>query len=292
MNTTHIKTATLAILTIALTSQTGCYTAVALLKQSQDKKNLEASQAKFQEDLKKGDVAMLEPACQNLTYEERRLSNEEGKQACDALSNKLVTRIESIECERVPEAWEASKKLRLQSLEPIFMATFERAAACEDWNYIMNDLVVFNARQVDGTVLLTKLEEKQQPVETLYLSGVTNKAVTSTAFGKFANWRKTQGEPIKCTDYKALPLDGQVTSSQILSMLLSSTECTKDAVGMSLDMLLKGNKFDREFACKTLGEHGSPEHQEKIGTVAVYDKEWDVRRECDAAWGQIKLRHQ
>lgn len=293
MHTTHIKAATITLLTIALTAQTGCFTALSLIKQNQQKKELKASQAKFQEDLKKGEVAMLEPACQNLTYEERRLSNEEGKQACEALSNKLVARLGEIECERVPEAWEASKKLRIQNLEPVFVATFERAASCENWNYIFNDLVVFNGRQIDGSMLLTRLEEQNEPVETLYLQGVNEKQVTSGAFGKFANWRKTKSsEPITCSDYTALPTDGKVTSSQILGMLLSSTACTKDAVSMSLDMLLEGNKFDREFACKTLGEHGSTEHQEKIGTVAAYDKEWDVRRECDAAWGQIKLRNQ
>ena len=60
MHTTHIKAATITLLTIALTAQTGCFTALSLIKQNQQKKEREASQAKFQEDLQKGEVAMLE----------------------------------------------------------------------------------------------------------------------------------------------------------------------------------------------------------------------------------------
>ncbi len=273
-----------------LLTQTGCFTALHMLQQKQQKDALEASQAKFKEDVKKGDVAVLEPACQNLRYEDRRLSNEESNLACEALSEKLAARIGGIECDRVKEAWDASKRTRIKDKEPIFMATFERSVECKNWSYIFNDLVLTNYNGLDGKKLIVKLDEKGEPVEDLYLAEVKAKTLNTTGFDRYMNWRIAKDTPVSCDTYKALPVNGKVSATQVLKVLLSNEECTPDALELSVATLLDGNKFDRQFACKTIGEFGDTRHEEKLQTVYMYDKEWDVRQECDAALGKIKLR--
>lgn len=225
---------------------------------------------------------------------------------CKATGRLMAEEMATVDCKEITTYWENAKKMNSKIKEIVYDAYGLRAAACDKWGIVFEDLMHWGQlnKGAMGYKLLVKIADAPLPLESKFLeylktqTSPLNSKNSWYAMAHYIMWRADQNKGESCGAYATSANKLNAGGQHYMLQYFNIKNC-KDGISLALRSLAAENPDTRSLACRYLGKHGEGKHIKKLSVLAGrdgyritrnYRVVYPVRDTCNNAIAKIKVR--
>lgn len=254
---------------------------------------------------KEKNIDLLRTACKTGKLGEDSLKYHPSD-TCKATGRLMAEEMASVDCKEISTYWENAKKMNSKIKELVYDAYGVRAATCDQWKIVFEDLMHWGQlnKRAMGYKLLLKIDEASLPLESKFVEYLKTQAKPLDsknswyAMAHYIMWRADKDKGESCGTYAATANKLNAGGQHYMLQYFNIKSC-KDGTTLALRSLAAENPDTRNLACRYLGKHGTSKHIKKLGVLASrdgyritrnYRVVYPVRDTCNNAIAKIKVR--